>query len=122
LLIGDPALSLVVDPSYSVFDLANLWRENTGLGFIFAMWMTRRERVDIDFAAARDEGLGHLDEIVANYDPQIPLSRDELYQYLSSNIAYKPDESMLAGLELYLDLAAKHRLIEQQTPAIRYLA
>jgi chorismate dehydratase len=78
LLIGDPALALSEDPNYRVFDLAELWREHTGLGFIFAMWMTRRDRVEIDFAGAKDEGLGHIDEIVANYESQIPLSREEL--------------------------------------------
>ena len=35
-----------------------------GLGFVFAMWMTRRKDCDIDFAAARDEGLKHLDQII----------------------------------------------------------
>lgn len=122
LLIGDPALSLSSNPAYRTFDLANLWRDHTGLGFIFAMWMTRRDRVDIDFAAARDEGLRHLDEIVANYEPHIPLSHEELIAYLSNNISYQPDDSMLRGLELYLDLAARHRLIEPSVPTIRYVS
>ena len=34
-----------------VFDLAELWRSYTNLGFVFAMWMTRRDSVDIDFAS-----------------------------------------------------------------------
>jgi chorismate dehydratase len=127
LLIGDPALALsepgAVATGFSLrtFDLAELWRDHTGLGFIFAMWMTRRDRVDIDFAAARDEGLSHLDEIVANYDPQIPLSREDLLDYLSRNISYQPDDSMLKGLELYLKLAANHRLIEPENPTVRYV-
>lgn len=122
LLIGDPALSLSSVSDYRVFDLAELWKSFTGLGFIFAMWMTRRDRVDIDFAAARDEGLRHLDEIVANYDLQIPLSREDLTDYLSNSISYQPDDSMLSGLELYLKLAATHRLIEPESPTIRYLS
>jgi chorismate dehydratase len=112
LLIGDPALALSKDPNYRVFDLAALWHQHTGLGFIFAMWMTRRDEIAIDFADARDEGLRHLDEIVANYESQIPLTHDELVDYLSNNISYRPDESMLSGLDLYLHLAAKHELIK----------
>jgi len=112
LLIGDPALALSKGPNYRVFDLAGLWHEHTGLGFIFAMWMTRHENLAIDFASARDEGLCHLEEIVANYESQISLSREELIEYLSSNISYRPDESMLKGLDLYVQLAAKHKLIE----------
>ena len=120
LLIGDPALSLSNDPNYRVFDLAGLWREYTGLGFIFAMWMTRRDRVDIDFAAARDEGLRHLEEIVANYESQIQLSHGELVNYLSNNISYKPDESMLDGMKLYFDLAFKNNLTDKAVD-LRYL-
>jgi chorismate dehydratase len=61
LIIGDPAMTIPRD-QFRVFDLATLWHEFTGLGFIFAMWMVRKDSVErvssIDFAAARDEGLG----------------------------------------------------------------
>lgn len=115
LIIGDPALALSNDPAYKVFDLAQLWNLHTGLGFIFAMWMTRRMKVDLDFAAARDEGLSHLSEIAANYQSDIGLSPDELTKYLSVNISYSPDASMLAGLELYLKMAFEHRLVEKSS-------
>src|SRR5688572_33207367 len=79
LLIGDPALALS-DPKASAggralrtFDLAELWHQHTGLGFVFAMWMTRRETCAINFAAARDEGLTHVEEIAANYLSEIPI-------------------------------------------------
>lgn len=124
LLIGDPALALS-EPLTSAggqyirtFDLAELWNKYTGLGFVFAMWMTRRDRVDIHFAAARDEGLSHLAEIAANYRTDIGLSNDALIQYLSQNISYTIDERMAAGLELYLDLAASHGLIMKRLPFI----
>jgi len=118
LLIGDPALALseAGETDLRTFDLAELWNEFTGFGFVFAMWMTRRARVDIDFAAARDEGLSHLDEIAANYRTDIGLSNDALIQYLSQNISYSIDDRMAAGLDLYLDLAASHGLIETRVP------
>lgn len=125
LLIGDPALtsaesggwSAESDPRSKIqdlrsYDLAELWHEHTGLGFVFAMWMTRRGRCDIDFAGARDDGLAHLDEIVANYETDIGLGAAEMKAYLSDNISYSIDDSMSAGLDLYFDLAAKHRLID----------
>jgi len=90
------------------FDLAELWNKHTGLGFVFAMWMTRRNSCPIDFAAARDEGLLHLDEIVSNYAPEIGLERDEMMEYLSQNISYTVDDSMRRGLDLYFRLAEKH--------------
>lgn len=103
--------------NYSTFDLAELWHHHTGLGFVFAMWMTRRDSVVIDFAAARDEGLGHLDEIIANYETDIRLGPDEMRKYLSQNISYSIDDSMRQGMELYFELAYKSGLIvENKVP------
>lgn len=117
LLIGDPALKTAecgVHNSVAVrsFDLAELWHRYTGLGFVFAMWMTRRKSVAIDFASARDEGIAHLDEIAANYAGDIGLDTDQMRQYLSENISYTVDESMMRGMDLYFDLAYKNELIE----------
>ena len=116
LLIGDPALHLSASPSdtpYKTFDLAELWNQYTGLGFVFAMWMSRRDSLSIDFAAARDEGLEHLDEIIANYESDIELGDGEMLDYLSNNISYSIDENMQRGLELYFKLAAKHGLVDR---------
>ncbi|HNU08601.1 MAG TPA: hypothetical protein PKO33_12615, partial [Pyrinomonadaceae bacterium] len=69
--------------------------------------------VGIDFAGARDEGLGHIEEIISNYESEIGLPRDDFRRYLTSNISYSIDESMLNGLELYFELALKNGLIER---------
>jgi chorismate dehydratase len=122
LLIGDPALVLSERPAsaggqkLATFDLAELWHKYTQLGFIFAMWMTRKDKIDIDLAAARDEGLEHLDEIAANYTSQLHISKNEMLRYLSKNISYSVDETMGRGLDLYLKLAAKHKLIPARRP------
>ena len=131
LLIGDPALSIAdcglpiaeLNPKSKIqnlksFDLAELWHHHTGLGFVFAMWMTRRKICDIDFAAARDEGLAHVDNIATNYAAEIGLSQDEMKRYLTENISYTPDESMRGGMELYFELAAKNGLIDKNTPLL----
>lgn len=118
LLIGDPAL-LASRSNYRVFDLAEVWNQYTGLGFIFAMWMTRdikKVAEKVDFASARDEGLAHVEDIALNYSSDIGISKDAMIEYLSTNITYKPDEKMLAGLELYLKIAAKTGLIEIERP------
>jgi chorismate dehydratase len=115
LLIGDPALS-IDETKYRKFDLAETWRGFTGLGFVFAMWMTRRAGLGIDFAAARDEGLDHIDEIVSNYETDLTLTHEDLRTYLSQNISYSIDDSMQQGLELYFALAQKHNLIPTIKP------
>ena len=134
LLIGDPAL-MISDLGFRIwdlsktenrrpktenrirkFDLAETWKSFTGYGFVFAMWMANRDKADaarrIDFRAARDEGLAHLDEIISNYETEITLPRDDFRRYLSENISYAIDDSMQKGLALYYDLAHKHGLIE----------
>ena len=67
----------------------------------------------MDFAAARDEGLRHIDEIAANYLPEIGLSAGEMTAYLTQNISYTMDNTMQDGLKLYFGLAKKHGLCEQ---------
>ncbi len=121
LLIGDPALRLSAtaggeDAPFRTFDLAELWRNFTGLGFVFAMWMTRADIAPVDFAAVRDEGFEHIDEIVANYVKDIALTSEELKRYLTTNISYSIDEPMQKGLELYFELAFKSGLIERNKP------
>jgi chorismate dehydratase len=119
LIIGDPAMTMPRD-QLRVFDLATLWHDYTGLGFVFAMWMTHAGTAQasraIDFASARDEGLSHLDEIVSQYSTQLDLSAEEIKVYLTRNIAFRMDDEMTRGLEMYFELAQKHRLIDRAKP------
>jgi chorismate dehydratase len=120
LLIGDPALMTrsgqptTNNGQLRKFDLAETWKSYTGFGFVFAMWMANKDKAEaarkIDFAAARDEGLAHLDEIISNYEGEITLSREDFKKYLSENISYSIDDSMQKGLELYYRLAHKNDL------------
>jgi chorismate dehydratase len=100
--------------------MASLWREYTGLGFVFAMWMVRDEAVararEVDFAGARDEGVAHIEKIVQSYQDKIPMRVEELRNYLTQNIVFKVDESMERGVRLYFELAFKHKLIERVKP------
>ena len=119
LMIGDPAMTFPRE-DLRVYDLASLWREHTGLGFVFAMWMARSGLAGqvraVDFARARDEGLAHLEEIVALYQPELELPSPELREYLLENISFTLDAEMRAGLELFYKLAHKHGLIAAARP------
>jgi chorismate dehydratase len=116
LLIGDPAMTFARD-GLQVHDMAGLWREHTGLGFVFAMWMVRANAADrlrsIDLAAARDEGLAHLEEIAETYATETGLAAREIRDYLSTNISFTLDDELLAGMELYFRLAQKHVVISE---------
>lgn len=115
LIIGDPAMKIPRE-EFRVYDLATLWHEFTGFGFVFAMWMVRKNAVEkvrlVDFAAARDEGLANLNDIERTYIEQIGLSRNEVRDYLTENIVFSVDEEMQQGLKRYLELARKHALIK----------
>lgn len=119
LMIGDPGMSFSREHLF-VYDLAEVWREHTGLGFVFAMWMARERELErvrhIDFAGARDEGLKRVEEIASFYEGAISLSFDEIKTYLLENISYELDEELRAGLELFYRLAQKHGIIQKTRP------
>lgn len=128
LIIGDPALAITPTPELHVYDLASLWRRYTNLGFVFAMWMARRDssrigssnarrRIEtIDFAGARDEGLRRVDEIVAAYTDELQQPKIKLRDYLLHSICYELTPEMHAGLQLFYRLAYKHKLITTIKP------
>lgn len=119
LMIGDPAMTFD-RTGLKVWDLASLWSQFTGLGFVFAMWMIRAEARElmhgIDFEAARDEGLSKVDSIASEYAAILGLPAAELRLYLEQNISFRVDDEMSRGLELYFQLAQKHGLIETVKP------
>jgi chorismate dehydratase len=120
LIIGDPAMVFRRE-GLRVYDMASLWREQTGLGFVFAMWMASEAAAqkvrEVDFAGARDEGLEHVEDIAARYESELGLPRSELREYLLENISFTLDEGLREGLDLFYRLAHKHELI----PALRPL-
>ena len=77
------------------------------------MWMTAATSVDIDFAAARDEGLANADSIAACYAANLPLTQTEIRDYLTQNISTRPTTRCSSGMELYFELAYKHKLIDE---------
>ena len=119
LVIGDPGMTFGRE-GLRVFDMATLWREHTGHGFVFAMWMIREDSLEscrhINFRAAAEEGLARAEEIADVYQKQLGLPKSELLSYLRENITYRMDGAMEAGLELYFQLAKKHGLIERVKP------
>jgi chorismate dehydratase len=119
LIIGDPGMGFR-RRGLNVWDMAGLWKQHTGLGFVFAMWMVRDETIAraqmVDFSGARDEGVAHLEEIVQSYENKIPMPVEELRNYLTENIVFNVDEPLEKGLRLYFELAFKHQLIDGVKP------
>jgi chorismate dehydratase len=120
LLIGDPALCADTG-AFEVLDLAEAWREQTSLPFVFAAWTARpgvpiTEELASLFEASRREGLGSLGPIVAQASPYLGLPQDELLRYLTENIRYGvgPEEERAAAL--FLSRAHETGLIDRPRP------
>ncbi len=118
LMIGDPAM-IADTTGCEAHDLARLWRAETGLPFVFAVWAVRPERVrgaDVDFVAAMREGVEAIPAIAERFSARLGLERDDLVAYLTSNIHYELDDESLEGLGLFYRLAAEEGLIGQPEP------
>ncbi len=92
-----------------VYDLGGLWYERTGLPFVFALWIARKdlyEKNDLlkkfinDLNEAKEFALKNLSEI-AKYSPLKDfMSEDEIVSYWSK-IDYGFGEENKKGLELF---------------------
>jgi chorismate dehydratase len=120
LLIGDPALlarQSEASDAYYFHDLSAFWRERTGLPFVFAFWGMRNSaaaeagvapaQIIQDFQLSRDQGLAHLDELVAEWTQRIGLPAETIRAYWTENIHYTLDEECLEGLDLFYRYAAE---------------
>jgi chorismate dehydratase len=121
LVIGDPAMTFE-RKGLNVWDLASLWRDFTGRGFVFAMWMAKGSgTTSVDFAAARDEGVNSIAEIIRAYETQLHLPAEELRDYLTNKVTFELDDDLIGGMQLYFELSARHGLIKEVHP-LEFLA
>ena len=114
LLIGDAALyqdheALGLDK----IDLGEEWLAMTGLPFVWAVWAGREPAVTAEhlqaLTAARDAGVGALDEIADRF----AVARDDddgesilrAREYLHENVFYTLDEQGRAGLRKFFEAA-----------------
>jgi chorismate dehydratase len=98
-----------------VYDIAQQWRELTGLPSVLAIWVARRGVVTpeilADFQASREYGLSHIGDIAEGAALKLDLPPRELERYLNENIDFSLDNENLAGLRLYYEECAKAGLI-----------
>lgn len=98
-----------------VWDLGQKWCEWTGLPFVFAMWIARKD-VDISevaevLTAARDRGLQNLERIAAREAPLVGISRALAESYLRDNLHFELGRQERAGLRRFYELCVRHDLV-----------
>lgn len=135
ILIGDPALLALEDQASRLartgehleyLDLAHVWKQHTGLPWVSAVWAVRPGAIEAakltasqvveDFFQSRDHGMAHVEDLVREWAPRIPVPATTIRTYLSTNIHYVLDEDCLAGMELFFRSAAEYDVLPQAPP------
>lgn len=101
-IIGDRALAQLNNFEY-VYDLAEVWKEFTGLPFVFAAWVSNQhlpEGFINVFDQANASGLEKIDLIVQD----TVFAHYDLGRYYKEHIHYHIDEGKKKGLNKFLEL------------------
>ena len=138
LLIGDPAL-LALEHRKQIehavgpcqwFDLAHEWNTRTGLPWVAAVWAVRPEslakrhvtasQLIEDLTDSRDHGLAHVEDLVREWTPRIPLAPATIREYLTHNIHYHLDTDCIRAIERFRQYAAEVDVLPP-LPHLRFL-
>ena len=117
-LIGDPALRAMYEApelGLQVIDLAQAWKEWTGLPMVFAVWAVRKEfaaahpgvvkEVHEAFQRSRDLCLGELDEVAEAAARWEPFDAATLATYFRA-LDFSLGEQQIAGVREFARRAA----------------
>ena len=131
LLIGDRALKATQSaPRYMhCFDLGELWHRHTGLPFVFALWMARKEAVsrhneEIEklggqLSVARKHFFSEIEALANNVCQGSCLSQQGKIKYWKG-IEYDLGAKHIEGMDLFFQLCVKHGLLRNR-PQINFV-
>ena len=105
LIIGDRAFTANKKYKY-VYDLPEIWKEMTGLPFVFACWISNKN-IDknflSEFNSALKFGLSEIDKAVEIEKHNFPHCNTP-NDYLNNKISYILDEEKRKGMEVFLSM------------------
>lgn len=122
LLIGDKVVCEQPAGLPHQIDLGQLWKDHTGLPFVFAAWMAR-PGIELGplpqiLEQAKRAGLAHVEEIISRYAVPRGWPADTARNYLTRHLQYHIGPRHLKAIRLFHRLAATYGLI----PAPRELS
>ncbi len=100
LVIGDRAFAQRKKSNY-VYDLGDVWKQHTGLPFVFAAWVANKKLPEDfleAFAIANLQGLEHIENVLLNN----AHADFDLRTYYTKNISYHLNAEKKKGMELFL--------------------
>lgn len=111
LMIGDRAMHSPTDSFHTVWDLGEEWLNWTGLPFVFAMWVARKETnlgtIENALCVARDRGERMLEAIAQREAPGLKLPTGVAFDYLQHNLHFRIGSAERHALRLFHQLAAE---------------
>ncbi len=126
LVIGDRAYEeqKIMGGSIKYYDLAEAWREWTGLPFTFALWLVRKEvaehrrscvaEIHSAFLRSISLGLENLDEICEKFAYKWPPEKTR--EYFEFNLAYDLNEQAIDGFEMFIRELHRYKFIPRKVP------
>ncbi|OHB26835.1 MAG: hypothetical protein A2X84_11950 [Desulfuromonadaceae bacterium GWC2_58_13] len=131
LLIGDRALKAAQkNNSKFVYDLGDLWLQHTGLPFVFALWILRRQaaadnspqvrELQRQLHCSREMAFASLAKMAAETPERQWMGEEGLVDYWNS-MSYDLGNAHLEGLSLYFHLCVRHGLLDEM-PELAFFA
>jgi len=104
-VIGDRSFEKPARYEY-IYDLADEWKTYSGLPFVFAAWMSNKP-IDGDFREgfkeALEYGITHLEDTVNAMGTGQVIDKDDLLEYLKTNIHFRLDDQKKSGMQQFLN-------------------
>lgn len=116
-VIGDRAMKIDRSQYVENWDLGEEWLRETGLPFVFAMWVAERDDLSPEVIAAlqtaRDAGVQHAIEIAAAEAIRYGITPEDCIKYFLEQLHFTLGPRELQGLDLFRQWAIELELLPQ---------
>lgn len=104
LIIGDNAMK-VFDNGYITLDLGQAWFEYTGLPFVYAVWVVKKNRripgINRLLKDAKEAGIRSVQALAVTESQRLQLTAERCLHYLTNSIHYNLGTEEIKGLQTF---------------------
>ncbi len=108
LIIGDNAMK-ITDNGYSTLDLGQAWFEHTGLPFVYAIWVVKKDHhipgLNNLLKSAKESGIQLVKTLAATESQRLQLPPERCLHYLTNSIRYNLGKEEIKGLQRFYHYA-----------------